>query len=64
MRFAASGLPVAERGTAEAFHCHFDEILNAGVLQDVLLRGIRFENDVVRKYFRLFVAAARNRIAL
>lgn len=64
MRFAASGLPVAERGAAEAFHCHFDEIFNATILQDVLLRGVRFENDVVRKYLRFFVPAARNRVAL
>lgn len=64
VRFATSGLSVAKRRAAEAFDRHFDEIFNAGVLQNVLLRGIRFENDIVGKYLWLFVAAARNHIAL
>jgi len=64
MRFATSGLSIAKRSAVEAFHRHFNEIFNAGVLQNVLLRGIRFENDIVGKYLWLFVAAARNYIAL
>jgi len=64
MRFATSGLSVTKRGAAKAFHCHFDEILNTGVLQDILLRGIWLKNDIVRKYLGLFVAAARKHVAL
>lgn len=64
MRFATSGLSVTKHGAAEAFHCHFDEVLNTGILQDVLLRGTWLENDIVRKYLRFFIATARNRIAL
>lgn len=64
MRFATSGLSITKRGAAEAFHCHFDEILNTGILQNVLLRGTWLENDIVWEYLRLFVAAARNHVAL
>jgi len=64
MRFATSGLSVTKRGAAESFHCHFDEILNTGVLQDILLCGIWLENDVVREHLRFFIAATRNRVAL
>jgi len=64
MRFATSGLSVTKHGAAEAFHRHFDEVLNTGVLQDILLCGIWLENDVVREHLRLFVTAARNRVAL
>lgn len=64
MRFATSGLSVTKHGAAEAFHRHFDEILNTGVLQNILLRGIWFKNDIVRKYLGLFVAATRKHVAL
>lgn len=64
MRFATSGLSVTKHGAAEAFHRHFNEVLDTGVLQDILLRSIWLENDVVWEYLRLFVAAACNRIAL
>jgi len=47
MRFATSGLSVTKHGAAKAFHRHFDEILNTGVLQDILLRSIWLENDIV-----------------
>jgi hypothetical protein len=64
MRLATSGLSIAKRGAAEAFHGHLDEVLNARILQDVFLRGVRLENDIVGKYLRLLVAATRNGIAL
>lgn len=64
MRFATSGLSVTKHGATEAFHRHFNEVLDTGILQDVLLCGIWLENDVVREYLRLLVAAARNRVAL
>lgn len=64
MSLATSGLSVAKRGATEALHRHLDEILDAGILQDVLLRGVRLEHDVVREHLRLLVAATRNHIAL
>lgn len=64
MRLATSGLPIAKRGAAETFHRHLDEIFDTGMLQDILLRGVRLENYIVGEYFRFFVAAARKRIAL
>lgn len=64
MRLATSGLSVAKRGAAESFHRHFDEILDAGVLQDVLLRGVRLEYHVIGEHLGFLVAAARNRVAL
>lgn len=64
MRFATSGLSITKHGAAEALHRHFDEVLNTGVLQDILLCSGWLENDVVGEYFRLFVATARNRVAL
>ncbi len=46
MRLPAAGLSVAEDGGGEAVHGHVDEPLDAGVVQDVLLRRLGLEHHV------------------
>lgn len=47
--FPASCLPVTKRGTAETLHRHFNEFLNTGKLQNILLCSRGLEDDVIRK---------------
>lgn len=49
----AAGLSVAEHSRVEALDSHFDEALNARVLENVLLGSARLEHHVVREQLRL-----------
>lgn len=55
--FSASGLTITECCRAESFDRHFDELLDSGKLQDILLTSSRLEYDIVWKKFCFFVAA-------
>lgn len=66
VRFARTGLAVAECRTAEPLDGHLDDALDAGILQHIVLRGARLENDIVAEQFRFLAArrTARDAIAL
>lgn len=49
MRFPAARLSVTETRGVETFGSHLDELPDARILEDVLLRGRRFEDHVERK---------------
>lgn len=49
MRLAGSRLSIAKCRTAEPLDAHFDNTLDARVVQYVLLRGPRFEDHIVRE---------------
>ncbi len=54
---AGAGLPVAEDGGAEAVDGHLDELLDARVVKDVRLAGLRLEHHVERERLELTVLA-------
>lgn len=67
MRFARPCLTVTKGRTAKALNRHFDNSLNARVLQNVVLRGARLEHHIVAEQFGFLAATARtarNSVAL
>lgn len=53
MSLATAGLSVTETRGVETLSRHLDELLDARILEDVLLRGRRLEDHVEREQFGL-----------
>lgn len=60
--FTASGLSVTEARGVETFGRHLDELLDARILEHVLLRGRRFEDHVEREQLGLGSIGSADRL--